>query len=199
MEEKKVRIQCPKCKTFLNVGNPKNEPMVQFLCPVCKAPLRVAFQKAPNNNAPSPGETQYVPGPGYSQPGTSGGETQYPGGGGLPQPGETQIAPVQAKPGYLLFRGKSYPLQVGPNSVGRAAATSQADVQIETSDRYMSRQHFKIFVHRMTNGGLKAILSNDQNKNATYVNGQKIAGSDQIELADGYQIECGDTIITYKA
>lgn len=81
--------------------------------------------------------------------------------------------------------GSSYELPLGSNSVGRAHATSTAKVQITTTDRGMSRVHSVINVVKTSSGNLRCFISNANNKNATYVNGEKLEDGDEIVLHDG--------------
>lgn len=81
--------------------------------------------------------------------------------------------------------GISYELPLGCNSVGRAHVTSQANVQITTADRGMSRVHSVINVVKTGSGNMRCVISNANNKNATYVNGEKLEDGDEIVLHDG--------------
>ena len=81
--------------------------------------------------------------------------------------------------------GASYELPLGCNSIGRAHATSSADVQISTTDRGMSRVHSVINVVKTNSGNMRCVISNANNKNATYVNGEKLEDGDEIVLHDG--------------
>ena len=81
--------------------------------------------------------------------------------------------------------GISYELPLGSNRVGRAHATSQANVQITTTDMGMSRVHSVINVVKTNSGNMRCVISNANNKNATYVNGEKLEDGDEIVLHDG--------------
>ena len=194
------RIICPNCKVVLDVKNSQNETVKQISCPSCKTILKVKFQP---QQQPIEAKTYYAPpkqptaDSGATQLAGTGGETQL--GGGLS--GATQLytpaqkASVTAK---LSFGGKDYPLAEGSNIVGRKATTSKATVQIETADRYMSRQHCCIVVTTLSDGTKKGVLSNYQNKNATLVDGQAIEQGDAIRLTDGNSITMGKTTVTFK-
>ena len=185
------RIICPKCNAVLDVKNSQNEALKQITCPSCKAILQVKFQP---QQEPMEAKTFY-PAPG--QPTANSGTTQL----AVAGYGATQIAADSQKPeasAMLTFGGKSYPLKEGQNIVGRKATSSHATVQIETSDRYMSRQHCIINVTSLPDGCKKAVLSNYQNKNQTTVNGQPINMGDEIRLTDGNIITMGHTTVTFK-
>jgi hypothetical protein len=98
----------------------------------------------------------------------------------------------------LLYGGVNDPLVEGRSIVGRKGNTSKATVQIETVDRYMSRQHVAIEVTTLPNGTLKVLLSNYQNKNLTSVDGQPIETGDAIRLTDGNAITMGHSTLTFK-
>ena len=189
------RITCPKCGVILDVKNTKDEEVKQVTCPNCKTLLKVKFAQ------PIEAPTYY----GGSKPGAEG-ATQLGGLGGATvlggiKSGETQLGVPLAKVAdnlHLSFNGKDYSLQEGQNIVGRKASSSQATVHIETTDRYMSRQHISITVSTLPDGTKKAVLSNYQNKNQTIVDGQEIMAGDKIRLINGDKITMGHTTVEFK-
>ena len=199
------RIICPKCKAVLDVKNSQNETVKQITCPSCKTILQVKFQPQQEvpQQEPIEAPTYYAP---SKRPTTDSGATQLAGsngetmlGGGLS--GATQLfTPTQKTmaTAKLTFGGKDYPLTEGQNIVGRQGTTSKATVQIETADRYMSRQHCSITVTTLPDGTKKAVLSNYQNKNLTTIDGQPIETGDSIRLTDGNSITMGHTTVTFK-
>ena len=115
--------------------------------------------------------------------------------------GSTQLVIPSQKSAVLprlLFEGDIYTLRDGKNVIGRKAQTSQATVQIDTDDRYMSRLHSMIMITSLPDGSKKATLSNYQNKNKTIVDGQEICTGDEIRLTDGDSITMGHTTIVFK-
>ena len=193
------RIKCPNCGVVLEVKNSKNETIKQITCPQCKSVLQVKF--APQQE-PIEAKTFIAPRPNFSDDGA----TQLAGGDG-----ETQLAgdsyaatqlgvsPIKENAkAKLLYGGESYELEEGQNIVGRHGQTSRATVQINTADRYMSRQHCSITVKTLPDGTKKAVLSNYQNKNLTTVDGQEIETGDEIRLTDGNSITMGHTTVTFK-
>lgn len=192
IEEK--TIKCPNCGVVLNVRNSKNEAVKIITCPQCKATLSVKFKRKPTQE-PLEAPTFYADAKNTS---SNGGETLL---SGKKAKEETQLAP--SKPtanmrAFLIADGKEYPLSIGDNTVGRKAPTSQASVQIDTSDRYMSRQHAKIMVTRMSDGSLHSVISNDHNKNISTIDGQDLLQGDAIILNDGDSIVMGTTTVTYR-
>lgn len=192
------RVKCPKCGVILEVKNSNNEVEKLVTCPKCKTRLKVKF---PPHQEPIEAPTVY----GTPKPATDG-ATQLGAGGGATvlggvQNGSTQLVmPSQnsAINPHLLYDGKSYSLLEGKNIVGRKAQTSQATVQIETADRYMSRQHCCITITSLPDGTQKAVLSNYQNKNQTTIDGQEINTGDEIRLTEGDSITMGHTTVIYK-
>lgn len=177
------RIQCPNCGVVLDVKNSEMEDEKQITCPQCKAILKVRFRHK------APLETKTVLGGGHY-----GGETQL----GKMNSAATQLASKSnTKSCHLCVESQNYPLSVGMNTVGRKASSSQASLQIETDDRYMSRRHAKIEVRELA-GIRQAIISNDQNKNAMYVDGQELQSGDAVILRDGSEIIMGKTHVIYK-
>ena len=185
------RIKCPKCGVVLDVKNSKNEEVKQITCPSCKTFLQVKFQ---SQQEPMEAKTFYAP---PKQAMADNGATQLVGGSF----GATQLvmAPKkEASKAILQFGGVSYPLEEGQNIIGRKASTSKATVQIETADRYMSRQHCSITVTSLPDGTKKVVLSNYQNKNQTTIDGLPVETGDVIRLTDGNSITMGHTTITFK-
>lgn len=192
------RIICPKCRAILDVKNSQNEEVKIITCPSCKVALKVKF---PPQQEPVEAKTflsgRPTAGSGTTQLGSPDGRTILGGGTGgstvLGTP--NQGTSVTAK---LTFGGKDYPLKEGQNIIGRQGTTSMATVQIETADRYMSRQHCSIEVSTLPDGTKKAILRNYQNKNQTTVDGQPIENDDTIRLTDGNSITMGHTNVIFK-
>lgn len=182
------RIQCPHCNVVLDVKNSNNETTKQIRCPNCNKTLQVKFQ-----------QEQVLEAHTFLGPKVGGidGTTQY--GGGIN--GRTQLAcptSFERSNVRLELDGKDYPLVEGKNIIGRKGSSSEATVQLDTSDRYLSRQHCQIIVTRLPDGTMKAVLSNYMNKNRTTVNNQLIEEGDEIRLADGYTITMGHTTVRFK-
>jgi len=100
--------------------------------------------------------------------------------------------------GVLCVGDKEYKLCEGKNTVGRKSVNSTASLQLDVNDLYMSRRHAII---RCVNAGkptYKAIISNDQNKNITYINGNPLEKDDELILTNGCEIKMGDTVVVYK-
>ena len=173
------RIECPRCKVVLDVKQVDEQFERKILCPKCKTELLVKF--SPN---PSPMEAHTFcakPKPASERPSC---ETQL---FSAPQKQEKDVK--------LTYNGKDYELSEGRNIVGRSAQSSQADIQIEVDDMYMSRHHCIVSVTTLPNNTKKVVLNNYQNKNLTAVNGQQLQGDDVIRLSDGNIITMGKTNI----
>ena len=185
------RIQCPNCRAVLDVNNSNNERIKVIKCPICKQELEVTFEPKAE---PMEAHTYYA----VPKPVINDGSTLLTAG----MAGATQLASsIPSKnneTAKLVFGGKEYELTEGDNIIGRKANSSTATIQIETADRYMSRQHCKITVKSSPDGTKKVILSNYQNKNSTMVDGREIATGDEIRLTDSNSITMGHTTLTFK-
>lgn len=193
------QIKCPNCGVILAVKNSKDEEEKRISCPKCKTGLKVMFSKPKPKEELLTAHTVY--GPQQPQPTSqNAGATQLGGTVVGAVNGSTQLATPQTlvRQARLECDGKAYDLELGENTVGRKAQTSHATIQIDTTDRYMSRQHALITVTRLRDGGLKVTLRNDQNKNDTLVNGLTIENGDEIRLTNGNRITMGHTTILYK-
>lgn len=185
------RIQCPNCRAVLDVKNSNDERIKVIKCRSCMQELKVSFEPKAE---PIEAHTFYA----TPKPVINDGATQLAAG----MAGATQLASSisseSSKIAKLVLGGKEYELEEGANIIGRKAKTSTATVQIETTDRYMSRQHCRIIVKTSPDGSKKVILSNYQNKNSTSVDNQEIATGDEIRLTDGNSITMGQTTVTFK-
>lgn len=186
------RVKCPQCNVVLDVKNSENEEVKQISCPSCNTLLQIRFA---SQQKPIEAHT-FLEAP-QNDSSSDSGETLLAAGAS----GATELVKSDSQAhshAELLFDAISYPLKEGQNIVGRKGNTSKATVQIDTADRYMSRQHIAIEVTKMPEGILKAVLSNYQNKNQTSVDGQPINGGDAIRLTDGNAITMGHTKVTFK-
>lgn len=172
----KIRIKCPNCGVKLDVRNSTDSCEKEISCPNCNAQIRVNFNKEQREQQPQ--ETPII-------------ESQRFG---------TRVVPADCTMGKLLLNGTFYPLQIGINTVGRAASTSKASIQIRTADRTMSRMHSIIEVGRIFNGvdvAIRTTIKNADNKNLTYVGGQLLVDGDTIVLNDGDIIKMGNVEIMF--
>lgn len=189
------RIKCPNCGVVLDVKNSKDEAIKIITCPQCKAKLSVRFKRQESRSTlESPTfypDNQHAP--------ANNGETLLSGGKNIK--GKTILVSSKtgiSKNAYLKVDNKEYPLNIGENIIGRKAPNSKATVQIDTDDHYMSRQHAKIIVTKMPDGKLRAVISNDHNKNISTIDGQDLLQGDEIVLNVGDIIVMGNTSITYR-
>jgi len=168
-ETKKETIQCPSCGLVMAINFSPAVLQKTLVCPNCHTSRKVA---------------EYLL---YREPTTKNNE------------GSTQVVRnVLPKQAQLtdLSTGRSYSLQRGKNTLGRKAATSDATVQIETTDSFMSRNHIGIDVENQ-NGGIYCVLYNTRNRNKTLVNGNRVEEGDRIELQNGTIITLGNTQLKF--
>lgn len=183
-----IKIKCPSCGKILRVPYKPNIDKAVITCPVCGEKHMVGncerYNPQPISRT-SAEETQY----GNVQKTPSGDETLIG-----DNDGTDIYVPQPVCVGKLVdCNGKEYPLRSGVNTIGRKASTSNATLQINTTDRYMSRSHAIISVK----DGIH-IIRNHENKNPSYVNGVMIVGNDQPVLNDGDNVKLGNTVLTFR-
>lgn len=187
------RVKCSNCGIILEVKNSKNEAVKLITCPQCKAPLRVRFSRS------NPLEVETIlPGRQQRVAPQNDGETLL---GGRQDSERTILGQGRqqgAATACLVLAGQQYVLRQGANTVGRKAQTSQATLQLPVSDPYMSRHHLQITVSVLPNGKLKAVISNDRNKNITSINGVELPHDEAIVLSNGDRIVMGKTTVVYQ-
>ena len=166
MEIKKIK--CPKCGVVLEVKNSKNEAVKIFKCPQCGVTLRVRFHDEPADN-PLDAHTH------------------------IADSGKTHIATQKGGLRALIVcNAREYDLSEGRNVVGRKSPKSTADIQIETTDRYMSRHDAIVNVNH-ANGQLIVSIANYQNKSTIVVGNMEMDEDDEIRLFDGDEFMLGET------
>lgn len=175
-----IRIKCPTCGKVLRLNDVPEIAAATFICPNCGQKHVV-------------GDCQrYGPTP---LPDVDG--TRYDAAlAGVEGAAVGTLSPAEV--GRLVDAcGAEYGLCVGLNTIGRKASTSEAEVQIATNDRTMSRNHAVIEV-RSVGAGVQHILSNGKNKNPSYLNGMLIGAGDRLVLSNGDSIKMGETVLTFK-
>lgn len=174
-----TRIKCPKCQAQLDVKNKLNVAQKVIKCPSCGAQIMVRFkqQASPQDD----------------------GHTIY--GGSVRQPQQPHSA--MALGGFLVLGGVRYALNIGRNTIGRKPedtnAPAKATVALPTNgDKTMSRLHAVIETMKMPDGSIRAIISNGENKNPTFVAGVLLNGADKLILKNGAEIRMGGVTMRYE-
>ena len=170
---KEVSAKCSKCQTKLLIKFQDNETSKQIICPICGHVFIAKIQSAVVT-PPDDGETQLCSSP------ISGSQNNT-----------RNVC-------SLIYNNKTYYLQHGCNMIGRKAQSSHANIQIDTDDKYMSRQHAIINVYDMPDGSLKAVMNNSLNKNSTQINGLLLGMGDEVVLHDGMSIVMGHSTLTFS-
>lgn len=108
-------------------------------------------------------------------------------------PSFTNLTPSSLEPGAIkrLPDGPVFRLKMGHNTVGRASASSQSDIQIE-GDQYMSRKHADIEVVKGAKG-LEYRLIEVNSTNIIMLNDEPIDRGDIIKLVYGDVLTFGKT------
>ena len=173
MEPEKLKIKCPHCGAILAAKKLPGIESKIITCPVCNKPNKFTDFK-PIHTA-------------YKQQQTD-------------EDDRTDIIRPKVCIGRLIKPDHTgeYPLQLGMNIVGRKAQTSTANVQIDTTDLYMSRSHAAIEVRQSPNGSITHTLFNMHNKNNTYVNAQLIKEGDRIILNGGEVLKLANTVLLFE-
>ena len=164
-----IKIICPNCGTVLGAADDPANERKMVICPGCKVRNRfVDFKRL----SPKP----------------------------IDDVTEIQM-PTAGLPGSLVYEksSKSYPLREGRNLVGRKPLreASDADIQIETSDRGFSRSHLYIDVMRGRDGRWHSYVSNADNKNETLINCKRLGKGEMIGLKDGDRICSSETVLRF--
>ncbi len=169
-----IPVKCPHCKVGLKVDEQKiPEGITSFKCPKCKRDIPMSFLDQKREQA------------------TDGIDTVI-------------FQPSKTKGGKLTVFENEYTkeqifhLREGHYVVGRKAAVSNANIRIETTDKLVSRNHFRIEVKKDAKGGLIHCLSDNQSKNRTMYNGKFLEEGEEVVLQDDDEIGIGNTLIRFN-
>lgn len=186
-----VKIKCPWCSSVLSVKLVPGIENKSVNCPVCKhkSPF-VEFEKvvaAPPKPATPPARPSGAVNPG-------GERTIY--GGATPANGHaTTVLPDAGSANACVGRleipstGEVFPLRPGRNVIGRRASQSGANIQISTSQKMISREHFVIDMQSTASMGNAYIVSLAKEQvNPTFV------GTNRLEFKDAVLLNNGDII-----
>lgn len=199
MEENKKeirRVACPNCKVPLEVTNSRQEAVKTINCPRCKTTFDVVFKPSGYQRPVDPNKTQLGMGMSMGMP-CQGNEDKTSLPGGHATNTQMGLRHMSSKPGCLFCNGQKYSLKLGQNTVGRISQQRPADVMLNVTDPYMSRQHIIIRVDMRHDGTVQTTIKNYKNTNVTYVDGNLLNDEDIVFLRNGSTIRMGDTSVTY--
>jgi len=117
-------------------------------------------------------------------------ETGDPGSFQAFKPGKLELVETDAE---WLQDEKTVDLIRGKNILGRKSPNSTGNLQLPTTDSYMSRNHASIDVIMKTSGIFEHYLSDLGSQNGTFHNGDRIEKGDIIRLVTGDMIRIGHT------
>lgn len=169
-----IRIKCPVCGAVLVAKDDPNNAGKYVSCPNCHEKRKfMEFKKIPLNS-------------------------KY-------QDDETDVTELNSKkdttPGRLLDRktGMSYALSEGKHIVGRKPLKSapKADIPIVTNDLGMSRAHVKLKIALARDGRYHVYVSNAENLNPTYINGELLKEGDEVGIKHGDILKLCETELVF--
>lgn len=120
--------------------------------------------------------------------------------------GETILAQSKKNetvPGFLTYQGHRYELKEGRNTVGRSSSKHEAQIELTTDDKSMSRLHCLIEAVKLKSGRIKVIISDLRSPEKIdqmplCVEDEPLVKEDRIVLADGDYIQMGKQRIRFS-
>ena len=186
-----IQIKCPFCGSVLSIKNRPGIESKSAACPVCshKYPFSQFKKVTPRPSTDDDPDTDYS---GVEE------HTSY----AHASSSHTADPGVNYVLGRLSLAGSdvSFRLKPGRNVVGRRAAKSEADFQIDTADsRAMSREHIVIEVKNVPGKGFVHTLSLFKEKvNPTFIGKEPLVYGDRIVLAHGDRIILPDAELKFE-
>lgn len=171
-----IPVKCPHCKVGLKVDEQKiPQGITSFKCPKCKQEIPVSILGI-HQKDPSEATTHTV----FLRPLKK------------KEGGQLTVSPAEGTP------EQRFDLQEGVYIIGRKAASSNADICIETNDKLMSRGHLRIEIKTDVQGGLIHVISDNHSKNRTMYNGKYMEDGEAIVLKNNDEIIIGRTILRFN-
>ena len=96
-----------------------------------------------------------------------------------------------------LQEEKIVELKQGINTLGRMSPNSSATIQLPTKDSFMGKNHARIEVKKKTDGVFDHRLSDNESKNGTFHNNERLETGDVIKLVPGDVIRMGHTVFKF--
>lgn len=85
-------------------------------------------------------------------------------------------------------------LPAGVHTIGRRSDKSDATVQLDVHDFFMSKRHAMIAVGREPAGGVTVTVGDAGSSNGTFVNDRRLGPGEQMRVADGDVLRLGNTM-----
>lgn len=188
----KRKVYCPSCNGGLLISTSLTRPIT---CPKCKsvnAPSAMLDEPRKQNIPPVGSSMPPIP----PVPGQSGddGKTQINTNLDKYRPGSLELIDDA---GCWLGVRQPVALRIGKNAIGRASQSSTADIQLPSSDCYMSKCHAVIVMQKLPSGEIRHLLSDNSSLNGTYLNGTRLSPGDEIVLKSGDEIRLGRTKLKF--
>lgn len=173
----KIQIKCPVCGAVLAVEDSQKNTGKKVKCPVCRnVSLYEDFRKVnAASNAAGGGTSTYV----------------------VTNQSHSSMGLVD------LETGTVYKLRNGFNKIGRMTYLNPPRASVPISrgegkeDMGFSREHCIIELRPMNDGLTHAFISNDKNKNQTFINDSELMTGDIVELNDGDIIKSSSTELRF--
>lgn len=91
-------------------------------------------------------------------------------------------------------------LKPGTNTVGRKSEKSTASLQVQSSDTFLSRNHFSIEVTESKRGGFDYVLTDSSSTNGVFINNsiERVSNYEEILLAHNDSIKAGSINFVFK-
>ena len=120
--------------------------------------------------------------------------------------GETIVAQSKKNemvPGFLTYKGNTYELMEGKNTIGRSSSKHEAQIEFATDDKSMSRLHCQIEVVKLKRNRMKAVINDLRTpekiaQRPLCVENEPLAKEDRVVLANGDFILMGRQRIRYN-
>lgn len=172
-------FNCDHCKKKLSISNPATLKQIQpnsiANCIYCKQTTRIIPITAPTNTLPPANDATKINPP--------------------PQTDAHQYGWIMVHDEHTTKQ--SFDLRLGLNTIGRKGS-KPADILIDTTDAYMSRNHCSITVVLRQDATLSYILQDIGSTNKTYLNEAKLQTGDMLYLQDGDTVQIGRTKVIIK-
>lgn len=85
-------------------------------------------------------------------------------------------------------------LTAGVHTIGRRSGKSDATVQLDVHDFFMSKRHAVVAVEREPAGGVTVTVADAGSSNGTFVNDRRLGPGEQMRVVNGDVLRLGNTM-----
>ncbi|MDE6323382.1 MAG: FHA domain-containing protein [Paramuribaculum sp.] len=116
-----------------------------------------------------------------------------------PRVHDSAVVPVMLCPlGGVPGIRERVELDYGTHTIGRRSDRSDATVQLDVHDFFMSKRHAMVIVERDFSKGTVVTVCDAGSSNGTFINDRRLGSGESVRVADGDMMRLGNTLFRFS-